>query len=86
VAWQAWRLLQKYPPQQIKNYADLNVLGWASESYEDACVFAYAPVIASGKTPVFLDADYVHHAHEIAARRIVLAGVRLGKLLAQLDK
>jgi len=32
-----------------------------------------------------LDADYVHRAHEIAARRIVLAGVRLGKLLTKLD-
>jgi hypothetical protein len=85
IAWQAWRLLQKYPPQKIKNYADLNILDWARESYADACDFAYAPVIASGKTPVFLDANYVHHAHEIAARRIVLAGVRLGKLLMKLD-
>ena len=85
IAWQAWRLLQKYPPQKMKNYADLNVLDWARESYDDACNFAYAPVIASGKTPVFLDADYVHRAHEIAARRIVLAGVRLGKLLTKLD-
>jgi hypothetical protein len=85
IAWQAWRLLQKYPPQKMKNYADLNVPDWARESYADACDVAYAPVIASGKMPVFLDANYVHHAHEIAARRIVLAGVRLGKLLTKLD-
>jgi hypothetical protein len=85
IAWQAWRLLQKYPPQKMKNYADLNILDWARESYADACDVAYAPVIASGKMPVFLDANYVHHAHEIAARRIVLAGVRLGKLLTKLD-
>lgn len=86
IAWQAWRLLQKYPPQKIKNYADLNVVDWARESYKDACNFAYAPVIASDKTPFILDADYVHRAHEIAAQRLVLAGVRLGKLLAKLDK
>lgn len=86
IAWQAWRLLQKYPPQKIKNDADLNITDWARESYIDACNVVYAPVIDSNKMPVFLDADYVHQAHEIAARRIVLAGVRLGKLLTQLDK
>lgn len=86
IAWQAWRLLQKYPPQKMKNYADLNVTDWARESYEEGCNFVYAPVIESKKTSVFLlDANYVHGAHEIAARRIVLAGVRLGKMLTKLD-
>jgi hypothetical protein len=85
IAWQAWRLLQKYPPQKMKNYANLNVTDWARESYEDACNFAYAPVINSNKIPIFLDANYVHRAHEIAARRIVLGGVGLGKLLMKLD-
>ncbi len=85
IAWQAWRLLQKYPPQKIKDYADLNVIDWARESYADACDFAYTPVINSHQSPVFLDANYVHRAHEIAAQRLVLAGVRLGKLLTKLD-
>jgi len=85
IAWQAWRLLQKYPPQKMKSYADLKVTDWARESYDDACNFAYAPVIKSDKMPVFLDANYVHGAHEIAAQRIVLAGVRLGKMLVKLD-
>lgn len=85
IAWQAWRLLQKYPPQKIKNYADLNVIDWARESYTDACDFAYEPVMNSTQSPIFLDANYVHRAHEIAAQRLVLAGVRLGKLLTKLD-
>jgi hypothetical protein len=85
IAWQAWRLLQKYPPQKMGNSTDLNIIDWAHESYTDACNAAYAPVIFSKETPLFLDAKYVHRAHEIAARRLVLAGVRLGKLLTQLD-
>jgi len=85
IAQQAAKLLQKYPPQKMKNYADLNIVDWARESYTDACDFAYAPVINSSQSPMLLDANYVHGAHEIAAQRIVLAGVRLGKLLTKLD-
>lgn len=85
IAWQARWLLQNYPLRKIKNYKDMNILDWAHESYEDACNVAYAPVLSSKKIPVYLNADYVHRAHEIAVRRIVLAGVRLGKLLTKLD-
>jgi len=86
IAWQAWRLMQKYPPQKLASYSDMNPLDWARESYTTACDITYAPVMASNNRPLPLTANYVHQAHEIAAQRIILAGVRLGRMLQQLDE
>jgi len=86
IAWQAWRLMQKYPPEKIAGYRDMKPLDWVRESYQAACNVTYAPVVASTERPLPLSTDYVHQAHEITAKRLILAGVRLGRLLQELDQ
>jgi len=58
---------------------------WARESYVLACKSAYPP----GPYPqdfeaVKLSPEYVHQAHDIACRRVALAGYRLADLLNKL--
>lgn len=51
---------------------------WARETHALACKNGWP---AQGGSPVVLAPDFVHQAHEIAARQIALAGVRLAALL-----
>jgi hypothetical protein len=56
---------------------DLDPADWALESSHVVTTFVY-PALNSGHT---LTPDYVQKAHDIACRRITLAGVRLANLL-----
>ena len=69
-------LVREYLPGERKLAAVSDPAEWAAESARIACTFAF-PVDGSHT----LSAQYVHHAHDVACRRIVLAGCRLANLL-----
>ena len=80
IAEQATALLAKYPPPTTSQ--ELAPRAWAMESYSLARRHGWPP----GPRPAEYEAgrltpDFVAAAHEIAARRVVLAGCRLAEFL-----
>lgn len=61
-----------------------DVPSWVKESHELAKSFVYAPeILANLGEPVLLREEYLQDAGQHARARVVAAGLRLGKLLAQ---
>lgn len=54
---------------------------WLSESFQLAQKYAYAPPIADGKGPHFPTQDYRTNAGSIASQQVVIAGIRLARVL-----
>jgi hypothetical protein len=78
VASDAKAMMAQYAPTDQTQIADLDPADWALESNKVATSFAY-PDAGSALT-----GDYVTKAHDIACRRLTLAGVRLAALLNKL--
>lgn len=87
IAEQATKLLAEYPPEQfaasISGAAQaLAPRAWALESHKLGSASGWPPGPRPTEYEVGrLTPQFVHAAHEIAARRIVLAGCRLAELL-----
>lgn len=83
---QAARIMERYPPASMAELANVgDPHEWARESYRYACKFGYP----HGKHPddfevVTLAPAFVSEAHDVACRRIALAGYRLANLLNSL--
>jgi hypothetical protein len=85
---QADEMVRLFPPASARAWHDPNLRDtrpserdprkWAERSFSVAKHFAYLPP-ARGSIP--LDGEYVHKAHQIACQRMVLAGMRLARIL-----
>lgn len=83
---QAARIVSQYPLSGLKELAEQNdPHAWARESYRYACKFGYPPGPHPGDNEmVTLAPIYVERAHDIACRRVALAGYRLAEMLERL--
>jgi len=83
---QAAKIMERYP---LSSMAELAGIGdpdtWARESYRYACRFGYPRGPHPGDFQVVtLNPVFVSRAHDVACRRIALAGYRLANLLNDL--
>lgn len=83
---QAAKIMARFPASNLPELAKgNNPQAWAKESYVLACQSGYPRGPHPGDNEVVtLPPAFVHHAHEIACRRIALAGYRLANLLNDL--
>jgi hypothetical protein len=87
IAVQAAKLLAEFPRASLPELTsqDATALAWATETYRVACAHAYPPGDPPPNTEVRpLTPEFVHDSRQIAERRLVLAGYRLGALLDDL--
>lgn len=85
IAEQAKKIMEEYPREKLPELAtSADALAWAKETYAVGCKSAYPPGDPPDNTEAReLTPEFVHAAHEIANRRLALAGYRLGALLNQ---
>lgn len=83
VKTQAAKIMQRYPLSGMTELAGLgDAHAWARESYGYACRFGYPRGPHPGDFEVVtLTPVFVTEAHDVACRRIALAGYRLANLL-----
>lgn len=80
---QAAKIMMDYPASQLADLIKVDdPHDWARESYAIGCKSAYPPGPHPGDNEVVkLTPAFAHQAHEIARKRIALAGYRLAELL-----
>jgi hypothetical protein len=71
----------KLGPADATEAGDLLVSDWLNESVNDAKQFAYVDPILLGLGPFTITDTYRTNAHQIANRRVALAGARLAKII-----
>jgi hypothetical protein len=83
IAEQAKKIKAEFPREKLPELAGpVDALAWAKETYAVGCKSAYPPGDPPENVEVReLTPEFVHEAHEVANRRIALAGYRLGALL-----
>jgi hypothetical protein len=83
IAEQARKIAAQFPRESLPELATAkDGAAWAKESHVVGCLHAYPPGEASGEVAVHvLQPAFAKNAHEVANRRIALAGYRLGDLL-----
>ena len=86
IADEARRLIQRFPRESLTELAKPgDAESWARESHVLGCTRAYPPGPHPGNTAApRLEPEFVHAANEIAGRRVVIAGHRLARLLAEI--
>ncbi|HZD30564.1 MAG TPA: S1/P1 nuclease [Candidatus Angelobacter sp.] len=68
-------------PAQTVDASDQDVDAWAAESMSLALTKAYVAPIGDGKGPFTIDQAYCAQVYDVAAQRVVQAGMRLANLV-----
>ncbi len=86
IAVQAAAIMARFPASTLgAEIAKPTAADWARESHQIGCVSGYPSSFEPSDThAVELTPEFVAKAHEIAGRRIALAGYRLAKLLNEI--
>jgi len=86
IAEEAAKLMKQFPRESLEELKGKTTAeDWARESHVLGCTKAYPPGDHPHDTEVRkLEPAFVHQSQEIAARRVAIAGYRLGDLLNEL--
>ncbi len=86
IATEARRIMAAYPRKSCPEIRERpDPTAWAQETHRVGCKSAYPPGEPPTNTEArALTADFVHTSHDIATRRLALAGYRLAALLNEL--